>query len=98
MRLLRLGQFDHALGGAHVGDDLAGAIRNLVEAGRDLFWGVGAGDEDALRQGDIGALEAAGAGRQDDAVRRRLADQMQQAWRDQFRPQGLVSVRSRALT
>jgi hypothetical protein len=42
--LLRLGQFDHALGAAHFRDDLAGAVRDGVEAGGDLLRRVGADD------------------------------------------------------
>ena len=72
MRLLGLGQFDHALGCAHVGDDLSGAVRNLGEAGGDLFGRVVAVDEGPLGQGDIGAFEPTGTGRQDAAAGRRL--------------------------
>ncbi|KAK0359634.1 hypothetical protein LTR94_030528, partial [Friedmanniomyces endolithicus] len=60
-------QLDHALGGAHLRYDLGRPVRNGVEPGGDLFGCVLADDEVALGQGDIGALEPAGAGGQDGA-------------------------------
>ena len=61
MRLLRLGEFDHALGCAHLRYDLAGAVGDGFEPGLDLFRRILPDNADALCQCDIGALDAAGA-------------------------------------